>query len=121
MTTSVEFLPPRWIPPDDWIARLDEALRGRDDIVAAWFVTTRYPATEAFPEEDQEELHLELVHPPEVAAPAEWFRDLTEWFPWRRHGIDDDALGFTVSCPPEDCLARLRIVGARVWARGTSA
>ena len=118
MTTPVEFLAPRWLPPVDWIARLDTGLQPRDDVVAAWFVTTRYPADDSSSEALQEELHHELAEPPgEDGASRLFFREFSRVVPAWRYGIDEPRLQIVWTFPTRSLLPRVRDAGACLWSR----
>jgi hypothetical protein len=72
--------------PEDWLAQLRTVLDTRDDIVAAYWVATTYlDAADA----TQNELHLELTHPPKPGtggAPVELFIEVSRILPRTESG-----------------------------------
>ena len=107
--TPLEFLPPRSRPSAEWIGELSSMLERRQDIVAAYYVTTRYLDA---PETLQDELHFELAEPPaDGGAPPERFRDVAAGFPWPPEGV-------VFTFDTRATLPRVRRVGAVLWATG---
>ena len=108
MTTRRELLPPASIPDGSWLSKLGSRLERRDDIAAAYLVTTR-----CFdPQTLRDELRLELSELPGLGgAPPAPFSD-----PGRAlagSGVSD----FVFAFPPRAILTRVRDPGALVWSR----
>jgi hypothetical protein len=91
VTTVHEFLPPRSLPTEDALAQLRAGLDSSRDVVAAYYVTARYPE-----------------QPPcDAGAPFEVFRELGAVVPG----------GIVFTFPPTSVLSRVREAGTLRWAR----
>jgi uncharacterized protein len=108
---------PGWAEPLDagWLSALGEYFASRDDVARAYAVTAKYLAGIS-----QEELMIELVDPPEIAAPNELFREVSGGIPM--HPIADAApsgaiarVGFTFT--PQRLVDEVRANGELVWKR----
>ena len=97
------FVAPRHDLPDHWAAELRAVIVGRDDIRAAYWLTTLYESDEGTVAQD--ERHVELAEPPEQAADGEQFR-------WLAHVLPSNGPVFSI--PPRATLAEVRKVGLRV-------
>jgi hypothetical protein len=106
--TRLKYLSPRVDLSDDWIARLREALRARDDIVAAYWLATIYLDADDSPSQD--ELHFELRDAPDAdGAPVELFREISRILP----PLDPHGIIFTFTTAHR--LPAVRRAGLRVY------
>ena len=101
------FVAPRSELPETWLAELRAFVASREDVRGLYWVTALHEdhgTTSA-----QDELHIELVDPPQESADREQYRMFSEVFPTRRDG------GSSVWCiSPVHILAEIRDVALRV-------
>jgi len=101
--SSETYVAPRQGLPSDWVTKLRDAVSGRDDIRAAYWLTTLYESEEGTVAQD--EIHVELVDPPSDRVSVEQVRELSGVIP---------ANGPVWAVSPRRILAHVRSVGRRV-------
>jgi len=105
--SSYTFVPPRHELPDEWAAQLRAAVIARHDICAVYWLTTLHETDAGTVAQD--ELHIELAEPPEHAAGAEQYREMSDVIP---AGPERGGLVWAIS--PRRILADVRAAGVRV-------
>jgi hypothetical protein len=98
------YVPPRHVLPDEHASEIRDAAATRTDVRAVYWLTTLYESGDE--SIAQNEIHIELVDPPEEAASPEQARDLWTTIP----------LGFRVIgvISPKSILPQIRQVGLRI-------
>lgn len=110
-TARRTFRRPRRVLSPEWIAELRANVNARDDIAAVYWVTAVYAFEGGESPIAQDELHFELVQPPEVFAGREKFNATGAMLP-RGAPFSEEGLIFTI--PTSATLPAVREAALRL-------